>query len=164
MNYTLFDPQQSPYDATRDALEQAKREKKNVLLELGGDWCVWCQRLEAFIQAHPELLQLREQHYVLVRIQVGNEQPINLDFLEQLPPFDAVPHFFVYNARGQLLHSQPTNVLEEGESYNYEMVRSFLSYWSDPKLSPYDVFSTEELKRRFEEGFGSSDDGPALTA
>lgn len=165
MTTPLFDPNGDPFGDVQRALEQARDEKKNVLLDLGGDWCIWCRRLETFILEHAELRHLRETHYITVKIYVGDEEATNFDFLQRLPSFDGVPHLFVYNSRGQLLRSQPTDPLEEGDSYNYERVKTFLTTWADWRLSPYDALSTEELKRRFERGmFPSDSSGPVLSA
>lgn len=160
-----FDPVRNPFDDVHQALEQARQKQKNVLLDLGGDWCVWCHRLEAFIQDHAELQQLREQHYITVKVYVGHADAPTREFFQRLPPIDGVPHLFVYNSRGELLCSQNTAVLEEGQSYDYERVKTFLATWADWRLTPYDALSTAELKRRFEQRvFSSSDSGLTTSA
>ncbi|WP_054536369.1 thioredoxin family protein [Herpetosiphon geysericola] len=150
MTDSLFDAERDPFADMRNALETAQREHKNILVELGGDWCIWCHRLDAFIKGHPQLRYLREIHYVSVKVLVGDDEQKNKTFLEHLPGFDGVPHIFIYNSRGQLLCSQDTSVLEEGESYHFGRVREFLSRWSEPRLTPYDALDTAELKRLVE--------------
>lgn len=124
----LFDPEREPVADVRAAFERAVLDQKNVLLELGGDWCIWCHRLERFIRSHPELLYLRSFGFVHVKVHVEQDETDN-DFIQRLPGFDGIPHFFVYQATGELLHSQDTELLEEGESYNYEKVWTFLATW-----------------------------------
>lgn len=164
MTKPLFDPRRNPYADIRAALEQARRERKNVLIDIGGDWCVWCHRLEDFIEGHPALAELRAQRYVTVRIYLGEDDKTNWEFLRQLPTIDGVPHMFVYNGRGLLLHSQPTEPLEEGEGYSYERVHAFLLEWSDWRRSPYDALETSELKQRFEQLLRPSGDTPVPSA
>jgi hypothetical protein len=164
MSRSLFDPARDPFADASAAMERAQREKKNVLFELGGDWCIWCQRLESFIHDHPELEQIRARCYITVKVYLSQSDETNFAFIRKLPPFDGVPHLYVYNARGQLLHSQDTAELEEGESYNYERVKDFLTRWSDARLTPYDALSTEELRRRFGRRLHSPDDGPISAA
>lgn len=162
---SLFDPDRDPFDDAVVALEQARREQKNVLFDIGGDWCIWCHRLERFINDHAELAQLRERHFVTVKVYLGEQDDSNEEFLEQLPPFDGVPHLFVYNSKGQLLCSQPTEELEEGESYNFERIKNFLIEWSNSRLTPFDLMTTEELRQRFGRRWtGPVGDGPVLTA
>jgi hypothetical protein len=164
MALASYDPQASPADDLRDAIQQARRQHKNVLVELGGDWCVWCERLERFIETHEELRDLREQHYVTVKVFVSDSEPANLDFLRTLPSFDAVPHLLVYNGSGALLVSQATDQLEAGESYDYGRLRQFLREWSDWRRTPYDAVEMSVLRRRFEQLFERDDDGPVASA
>lgn len=130
LNDSLFPPDRDPYQDLQTARARAVRENKNILLELGADWCVWCHRLESFITSHSELHLLRSQSYVHVRIYVGDDESSS-EICQHLPSFDGVPHYFVFNAEGKLLHSQDTSPLEDGESYSYEKVWEFLSMWGD---------------------------------
>jgi len=135
MTKSLFDPSQNAFQDVEAAIRQANIQNKNLLIELGGDWCEWCHRLEAFITRHPELLQLRSLHYVRVKIFVDFENWNASGFLQNLPSFTAIPHFFVYGPNGQFLHSQETEPLEEGDSYNYERVLTFLATWASAHTS-----------------------------
>src|SRR5512143_3908993 len=125
----LYDPYQDPRQQLQRAIERARRENKNVLVEAGADWCVWCHRLEQFIASHAELHQLRSQHYVHIRMFSGEEdEPLN--FLGSLPPINGLPHYFVYSKDGKLLHSQETEPFEAGDTYDYGRVWAFLAYWA----------------------------------
>ncbi|KAB8141721.1 thioredoxin family protein [Chloroflexia bacterium SDU3-3] len=150
----LFDQRRNPFHDLRDALTQARKEHKNVLVTIGGDWCIWCHRLEAFIRANPELQALRDR-YVLVNVFISESNAeINADFLTHVPELDGVPHLVVYNGHGYLLCSQPTDPLEDGDTYSYERVRDFLETWSDWRRSIFDDLDTSELKQRFEQHLG----------
>lgn len=130
-SYQIFDPKRNSFADLKQALDYAKVSKKNLLLEIGGDWCKWCHILEEFIKTHRELYEIRSMNFVHIKVYTGesdNDQP-NLEFFKRLPPIVAIPHFFVYDCNGKFLHSQPTEPLEEGESYNYEKIFSFLSSW-----------------------------------
>lgn len=157
MTPPLFDPACDAFADVQEAIDRAQREGKNLLITLGGDWCVWCHRLESFVRDHPELLALRESRYVAVNVYVG-EDGENAEFVEQLPPFSGVPHLFVYTSRGELLCSQDTELFEDGESYNYDRVRGFLRRWSDPGLTPWDHLSTDELRQRFGRRIAGADE------
>ena len=125
----LYDPYQDPRQQLQRAIERARRENKNVLVEAGADWCVWCHRLEQFITSHAELHQLRERQYVHIRLFYGEEDaPLNLP--GTLPLIDGIPHYYIYNKAGKLLHSQDTEPFEAGDSYDYGQVWAFLAYWA----------------------------------
>lgn len=124
----LFDPNQNPSLGIQRAVQRARLEKKNLLIEVGADWCVWCHRLETFIVSNPELHLLRSRHYIHMRLFSGEGGNLP-DVFNKLPPFDGIPHFFVYDSQGNLLHSQHTEPFEVGESYDYNKVWEFLASW-----------------------------------
>ena len=126
----LFNETRDAYEDLQMARARALRERKNILIELGADWCIWCHRLETFIRSHSGLHLLRSHLYVHVRIHAGDGETFS-EVCKLLPPFESIPHYFVFRAAGQFLHSQDTSSLEEGDSYNYERVWEFLSIWGD---------------------------------
>jgi thioredoxin-related protein len=129
MNLNIFDPNRDPFADMKQALDYAKVSKKNILIEVGGDWCKWCHILENFITQHRELYEIRSINFVHVKVFADEKDSTNFDFFRKLPPIEAIPHLFVYDPNGNFLHSQPTEPLEEGESYNYDKIFSFLSQW-----------------------------------
>jgi hypothetical protein len=153
---TLFNSPHNPFEALHAALAQARREQKNILISVGGDWCIWYHRLEQFIETHPELQQLRRDHYVTIHLSLSDTNEFHWAFMRQLPEIDAVPHLFVYNNQGTLLCSQPTDPLEQGESYAYDRVRAFLTEWSDAYHHPQEALSIEALRQRFAQFLGFS--------
>jgi thioredoxin-related protein len=136
MTSHLFDPDRNPYLDFQDAIARAGREQKNVLLEIGGDWCIWCHRLEAFIQSHTTLAELRAGHYITVKVYFRYGEDTNVEFLHRLPEIDGVPYLLVYNGSGDLLCSQATDPFEDGQSYDYDRLLEFFVDWSDWRRSP----------------------------
>ena len=57
----------------------------------------------------------------------------NHDFLSRFPQVSGTPHLFVLAGDGSMLHSQVTDELEAGDSYDREKFLSFLSAWAPPK-------------------------------
>jgi hypothetical protein len=54
----------------------------------------------------------------------------NEAFLGQYPEIRGYPHLFVLEKDGSFLHSQNTSDLEEGRSYNEEVLTGFLKEWA----------------------------------
>ena len=125
----LFPPEREPMKDLQSASARAIRENKNILVELGADWCVWCHRLERFICEHHDLLHLRTNHFVHMRVFTGAEGVFNMDITSKFPPFDGIPNYFIYDPYSELLHSQDTELLELGESYDYGKVLEFFTFW-----------------------------------
>ena len=124
-----YDPKRNADQDIRDAIEEAKRTHRRILLEVGGEWCVWCHRLDDFFAAHPDLTSLRDKNFVTVKINFSDENP-NKEVLSRYGEIPGYPHIFVLDSDGKYLHSQNTSPLESQKSYSLERLTSFLSYWS----------------------------------
>ena len=147
----LYDPKQNSYEIAQAALERARREYKVILVDVGGDWCVWCIELNSFIEKHPDLKKLLDEYYVRVRIFVSEgftTEKNNLQFLQALPHIEAIPYFLVFNNEGTFLHSQRTLEFEEGNSYNHERLKAFFEKWADAKLPPELIDTKNKTKVR----------------
>lgn len=134
---TKYDPQRNADQDIRDAVAEAKRSHRRILLEVGGEWCIWCHRIDDFFAAHPDLTSLRDKNFVTVKINFSEENK-NEAVLSRYGEIPGYPHIFVLDAEGKLLHSQGTSPLESGKSYSLERLKSFLDYWS---WSPADAKS-----------------------
>jgi thioredoxin-related protein len=129
---TQYDPKRNADQDIQDAIAEAKRTNKRILLEVGGEWCSWCHRLDEFFAARPELLELRDKNYVTVKINFSEENP-NKEVLSRYDPIPGYPHIFVLDSDGKLVWSQGTGVFEEGKSYVAERLNVFLTNWSPPQ-------------------------------
>jgi len=128
----VYDPKANPESDLKKALDQAKKEHKNVLVDVGGEWCVWCHRMDAFFVDNPELLAIRQQNFIFIKVHFSDEVK-NEAFLDKLPQIPGYPHLFVFDASGKLLVSQDSSELEDGKSYNLGKFIDFLHRWS-PQL------------------------------
>ncbi len=126
---TKYDPKRDAAQDVRDAAVEAKRTNRRVLLEVGGEWCIWCHHMDDFFQAHADLTGLRDKSFVTVKINFSEENP-NKELLAQYPAVAGYPHLFVLDSDGALVHSQDTSALEEGKSYNLQRFTTFLAYWA----------------------------------
>jgi thioredoxin-related protein len=126
---TTYDPKRDADKDIEDAIQEATRTNKRILLEVGGEWCSWCHTLDKFFETHPGLLSLRDKNFVTVKINFSEENE-NKDVLSRYGPIQAYPHIFVLERDGKLLHSQNTGDLESGKSYDLERLTAFLTKWS----------------------------------
>jgi thiol:disulfide interchange protein len=126
---TEYDPKRDAATDINEAIIEAKRTKRNVLLEVGGKWCIWCRIMDEYFQKNADVLSLREKNYVTVKLNMSEENE-NKEVLSQYPAVAGYPHIFVLDASGKLLHSQNTGDLEAGRSYDHEKFIAFLNQWS----------------------------------
>ena len=111
---TVYDVSRDPAKDLQDAIAEATRTNKRILLEVGGDWCVYCNLMDTTFDSHAQLRKLRDTYYVIVKINYSKENP-NEAFLSHYPQIPDYPHFFVLDSKGALLHSQPTHQLRTRE-------------------------------------------------
>ena len=123
-----YDPARDPAKDLQAALSTARTEGKLVLMEIGGDWCVWCHRLDEFLHAEQKLWQQLNDVFVVLKVNVSEENE-NKTFLSQYPSVIGYPHIFILNNEGELLASQNTGELEQGKTYSTENVTNFIAKW-----------------------------------
>jgi thiol:disulfide interchange protein len=129
-----FDPLRNAAEDLQAAVAKAQKENKRIILDVGGEWCVWCVWMDKFFINNAELTKLRDDNFVWLKINMSEENE-NKEFLSKYPTIEGYPHLFVLEKDGSFLHSQGTAELEEGKSYNLQKVTDFLKKWSLVKAS-----------------------------
>jgi aspartate/methionine/tyrosine aminotransferase len=124
-----FDPARDAAADLQLAMVEAQRSGRRIVLDVGGEWCPWCHRMDAFLHDDAELHALRAAGYVWMKVNYSEENE-NTAFLARFPEVKGYPHLFVLDADGKLLHSQFTGALEKGKSYDREKFLAFLKAWA----------------------------------
>jgi thiol:disulfide interchange protein len=124
-----FDPARNATADIEQAIAEAQKTGKRVLVDVGGDWCHWCRTLDQFFQEHQDLLQSREAGFITVKVYYGKDNK-NEQALSQYSKVLGIPHFFVLDENGTLLHSQHVIELQKDGAYNPDKMREFLTKWS----------------------------------
>ena len=130
-----FDPTREPKADVEEAVTKAKPAGKRIILDIGGEWCGWCRYMDRFFYQNAELARIRDENFIWVKINYSEENE-NQPFLAAYPAITGYPHLFILDSNGTLLHSQPTDALEEGEGYNLAKFTEFLKTWSPKKGAP----------------------------
>jgi thioredoxin-related protein len=129
-----YDPARDPASDLVATVQAAQAGKKQILLQVGGDWCSWCRRLDNFIATHPAVARVLAEDFIIQKVNYSEENQ-NAEFLAQFPKIEGYPHWFVLDSEGKLLHSQSTGVLEAGESYSEPTVLIYLRSWTSESES-----------------------------
>ena len=129
-----FDPKRDAQKDLQMAIAQAQKENKRILLDVGGEWCIWCHRLDSLFLMNDNLNNFLNTYYIVVKVNVSKENR-NEKFLLKYPPIAGYPHLFVLNKNGKLLHSQDTGELEYPKDHpvkghNKAKVFAFLRKWA----------------------------------
>jgi thiol:disulfide interchange protein len=124
----VYDDQRDPFNDANAALALAKKTSRNVLIEIGGNWCSWCHKMDAFLLKNPEVYKALHSKYVLLKISVSDTNE-NDDFMKSLPPVLGYPHMYVSTASGKMLLSKDTAELQDSYGYSTEYWLNFLQQW-----------------------------------
>jgi thioredoxin-related protein len=127
-----FDPSKNPFMDLKETVLQANQNGKRILLDIGGEWCIWCHRLDAFIEQHTEIKDFLQEYFVVLKINYSPENK-NEKFLEQYPKVAGYPHIFILEKDGKLLVSKNTGELEKEKSYDADKILTFLKEWAPAK-------------------------------
>ena len=128
-----------PYDAKENAeakiaelVKQAQKEDKNIILQAGGNWCIWCLRFNNYVQSTPELKEIVDKNYLYYHLNYSPENKNEKVFAKYGNPGEkfGYPVFIVLDKNGKQIHTQDSAVLEEGKGYSLEKVKAFFNEWS----------------------------------
>lgn len=137
-NKDIYNPNADAAAEIAAAVKLAKQTNKHVLIQVGGNWCIWCHRLHNFLQADPSLDSLMNARYVVVHVNYDTEHQ-NQKVLQSLdnPQRFGFPVLVILNEKGKRIHTQDTALLEqETVYYNKDHLRSFFINWSKSGLTP----------------------------
>lgn len=132
----LYNPYANAEQDVARLLQKAKKEGKHVLLQVGGNWCIWCYRFNAFVQTDSTLKKLAGNNYIVYHLNYSKENK-NLAYLAKLgyPQRFGFPVLVVLDADGKRLHTQDSGMLEKGNGYDEKKVTAFLNNWTAAALN-----------------------------
>lgn len=113
-------------------VKQAQAENKNIILQAGGNWCIWCLRFNQFVQTTPELKRVVDENYLYYHLNYSPENKNEKVFAKYDNPGAkfGYPVFIVLDKNGKMIHTQDSAVLEEGKGYSIEKVKAFFQEWA----------------------------------
>jgi len=129
---TEFDPARNPTKDLEKTIEEVKNTNRRIILDVGGEWCIWCHRIDYFIENNGDIKNFINDNFIVLKTNFSKDNQ-NKEFLSKYPEIPGYPHFFVLDKNGKLLHSQDTGLLEEGKGYSHQKMMAFLKKWAPSK-------------------------------
>lgn len=127
-----YDPKADAEKDINDLIAKAKKEGKNILIQAGGNWCIWCLRFNQFVQTTPELKDIVDKNYLYYHLNYSpdNENPKVFSKYIDIKEKQFYPFFIILNKDGKMIYLlKDSEVLEEGKGYSKEKVREFFEKW-----------------------------------
>ncbi|QXV66585.1 thioredoxin family protein [Mucilaginibacter sp. 21P] len=133
----IYNPAADAKADITSAIKKANAEHKNVLLQIGGNWCIWCLRFNNLVTTDADLSKYLADNYVVLHVNYSPENK-NEKVLASLgyPQRFGFPVFVVLDGEGNRLHTQNSGYLEEGKGHSKAKVMEFLQGWSPAALDP----------------------------
>lgn len=133
----LYDPNADAKTNIADLLKRATKEKKNIFIMAGGNWCSWCLEFNRFTHAEPQIDSILKADYLVYHLNYSPENKNAAAFAKLgYPQRFGFPAFIILDENGNRLHTQNSAYLEQGRSYNKRKVREFLLGWNRAAYSP----------------------------
>lgn len=126
----LYDPSANAAVELTAAIALASASGKHVLVQVGGNWCPWCVKLDKLMSSDTRIDSLLNADYILLRVNYSKENK-NPDVLRRLasPERFGFPVLIVLDSAGQRVHTQDSGLLEKDGAHDPEAVYRFLYLW-----------------------------------
>ncbi len=127
----LYNPDADARADIKKAVAVAKKEHKNVMLQVGGNWCIWCTRFHNTVMQNDTLKGLMEKNYVVVHVNYEKKNAEDKLWSELgFPQRFGFPVFVILDEQGNRIHTQNSAYLEEGKGHSPAKIAEFLEQWS----------------------------------
>ncbi|MGJ1263711.1 thioredoxin family protein [Sphingobacterium spiritivorum] len=127
---TYEKPYHPEADARKDIdslIVKAQKEDKTIIIQAGGNWCIWCLRFNSYIHETPEIRELLNKDVLYYHLNYSQENKNEAVFQKYAPEGGKLgyPFFIVLNKNGQVLNVHDSGSLEAGKGYDKEKVLTF---------------------------------------
>ena len=126
-----YDEEINGMEQIDQAIAEAKSAGKNVLCQVGGNWCPWCIKFANYIAADEEIKKIVDDNFIYIHVNYSKKNR-NHEAMKRLGKCTrfGFPVLVVLNEEGSVVHIQDSGLLEEGEGYDKKKVQSFFTHWT----------------------------------
>jgi len=136
--FNLYKPEEKAEAEIENIAKEARKTGRYVLIQIGGNWCIWCARFHEFVTKDAQLDSLMNANYVVYHLNYSKEN-YNVKLLTKyrFPQRFGFPVFLILDGDGNLIHTQNSWYLEDGKtSYDREKIKAFFTDWGPKVFDP----------------------------
>lgn len=136
---SLAKPYHPEADAQKDIdslVVLAQKENKNIIVQAGGNWCIWCLRFNNYIHENKKIAGLLNDNFVYYHLNFSRENKNEAVFNKYAPGKGqeyGYPFFIVLDKNGKVLTTRESGNLEAGKGYDETKVFAFFNEWLPKK-------------------------------
>jgi len=107
----------------------AKKEGKRLVIQAGGNWCIWCLRFNSYIQEEKEIAKLLADNFVYYHLNYSKENKNESVFNRYAPEGGKLgyPFFIILDEDAKVLGVKESGSLESGKGYDKTKVLAFFN-------------------------------------
>ncbi|WP_437918466.1 thioredoxin family protein [Sphingobacterium sp. LRF_L2] len=129
-----------PYDPLANAQSDidslvalAKIQKKNIVIQAGGNWCIWCLRFNNFIHEDVAIGNFLDKHFLYYHLNYSKENKNEAVFSRYAPEGAKLgyPFFIVLDGTGKVIAVRESGSLESGDSYDRKKILSLFNEYKE---------------------------------
>jgi thioredoxin-related protein len=106
------------------AVAASRSDHRTVVVMFGGNWCIWCRRLDFALTHDPVLSPIVRDHFRFVHVDSRANHALDDEYGH--PTSHGVPVLVVLDASGHPVFTQDTGLLELGDGHSRTRVEAFL--------------------------------------
>ena len=139
----VYDESINPMTQIDQTISKVSKSKKNIIVQLGGNWCIWCLRFADFISKDAELRAFISENYEYIHVNIprrGTPEEKLAEPLQKRLNYAGrfgYPALVVLSPTGKVLHIQDSSFLESGNGYDANKVMRFLKNWTPKAINQY---------------------------
>ncbi|MEO5562811.1 MAG: thioredoxin family protein [Chitinophagaceae bacterium] len=135
--FNLYKPAENASEVIAKEVKEAKDSKKNVFIQIGGNWCIWCARFNDLVTKDASIDSVINDNYIVYHLNYSKENK-NEALLAKYgyPQRFGFPVFLILDGNGKLLHTQNSAYLEKDKGYDREKVIGFFKDWTPSVFDP----------------------------
>jgi thioredoxin-related protein len=136
----VYDETADPMKQISKAVQDAGKDGRFVICQVGGNWCRWCLMFAEFITTDEEIKALIDKNFEYIHVNYDPRKPKDETALKMLerpghPERFGFPVLVVLDSKGKVIHTQDSSFLEEGNGYDKAKVIRFFTNWTPSSCS-----------------------------
>lgn len=131
----IYDEGANQIEQIDKAISKAAEDGKNVICQVGGNWCKWCLMFAEYITKDDEIRNFVDENYIYIHVNYNPRKPSDETATKMLkrlgnPGRFGYPALVVLDSEGKVIHIQDSSYLEDGNGYDKDKVVRFFKNWT----------------------------------